>query len=519
MTSSKSLFRRPLRVPAALALAVGVPLVALLLSCGGSSSNGASNGGNSTSTIAAQVAACEAGLPQVNTTGLASNEASIVVDAGPCAYGVPYGAAAGTADSVFIVGSQNLAFTNVTICIPGTSTCQTIDHVLVDTGSSGVRIMSSVLGSSIALNPVTAGGAPVIECAQFADGFTWGSIRSADVYIGGTANVGEKAANIPIQVIGDSSAYTTPSACTGTGSALNDVASFGANGIIGVGLFIADCATDLACPDSTFASPLYYLCPTSNSCASYDALATQQVVNPVGSFTSDTNGVNDSNGVVVALPALTVPTGEVNVYGNLYFGVATQANNALPVNASVYLADAYGDFYSSVTGFATGSPTVPLGGGVCSNSFIDSGSNGIFLPQSVATIPYTPQYWFDPSSTITFTALITGATGFASGSQDPSITSPSFTFSIADATTLFAANGQNNTAYSSLGGAYSTGGVCDSATSGNQNSSDTTSGIDWGLPFFYGRTIVIGNEYLGNQTGSPPVTVAGSTFNGPFWAF
>src|SRR6516164_441264 len=43
----------------------------------------------------------------------------------------------------------NGLFTNVTICVPGSSNCQTINGVLVDTGSSGLRVLSSVL--SIAL--------------------------------------------------------------------------------------------------------------------------------------------------------------------------------------------------------------------------------------------------------------------------------------------------------------------------------------------------------------------------------
>ena len=39
----------------------------------------------------------------------------------------------------------NGLFTSVTICVPGSaSNCQTIDGVLVDTGSSGLRILSSV---------------------------------------------------------------------------------------------------------------------------------------------------------------------------------------------------------------------------------------------------------------------------------------------------------------------------------------------------------------------------------------
>ena len=34
---------------------------------------------------------------------------------------------------------------SVTVCVPGTSTCQTIDHLLLDTGSTGLRIFSQAL--------------------------------------------------------------------------------------------------------------------------------------------------------------------------------------------------------------------------------------------------------------------------------------------------------------------------------------------------------------------------------------
>jgi hypothetical protein len=37
----------------------------------------------------------------------------------------------------------NGLFTSVTICVPGTANCQTIDGVQVDTGSDGLRLLSS----------------------------------------------------------------------------------------------------------------------------------------------------------------------------------------------------------------------------------------------------------------------------------------------------------------------------------------------------------------------------------------
>ncbi len=88
---------------------------------------------------------------------------------------------AGPANNYF-----NGAFTTVTICVPGQTTCQTIDGVLVDTGSSGLRLLASTV--TLALPQQTDGtGSPIAECAQFLDGFTWGPVETADVRLGGAA--------------------------------------------------------------------------------------------------------------------------------------------------------------------------------------------------------------------------------------------------------------------------------------------------------------------------------------------
>ena len=106
----------------------------------------------------------------------------------------------------------NGAFTSVTVCIPGTTTCQSIDGILVDTGSSGLRILSSAL-TGVTLPPQTApDGNPVVECLPFVSGYTWGPVETADVQVSG-----EKASSVPIQVLSDTD-YVAPSACTSQGS-------------------------------------------------------------------------------------------------------------------------------------------------------------------------------------------------------------------------------------------------------------------------------------------------------------
>ena len=70
----------------------------------------------------------------------------------------------------------NGLFASVTVCVPGQSNCQTVNGVLVDTGSVGLRVLASALTLSLPPQTATNGGGQVLECAQFQDGFTWGPI-------------------------------------------------------------------------------------------------------------------------------------------------------------------------------------------------------------------------------------------------------------------------------------------------------------------------------------------------------
>ncbi len=57
----------------------------------------------------------------------------------------------------------NEAFTSVTVCVPNANACQVIDHVLVDTGSSGLRLLSSVLTIPLPQQNDSSGN-PLDEC-------------------------------------------------------------------------------------------------------------------------------------------------------------------------------------------------------------------------------------------------------------------------------------------------------------------------------------------------------------------
>src|SRR6185312_5610745 len=263
--------------------------------------------------------------------GITTNTVPITVDSGP---------------DPSVSYDVDTPFITVTVCAPGSTTnCQTINHVEVDTGSYGLRIVSSVLSSSLAtaLQQETAiGGNSVVECTQFADGFSWGPVKLATVQI-----AGESASQVPVQVMGDpaynlssTSGNTTtsevPTACSSTGPEEDSVATFGANGIIGLGVFGDDCgpACDTS-PSGTGNPGFYYQCPPSawsptNPCTEIALAESSQVTDPVVLFQTD------NNGVIVEFPS--AREGASTATGTLVFGIGTQGNNALNA-ATVLTAD------------------------------------------------------------------------------------------------------------------------------------------------------------------------------------
>ena len=285
-----------------------------------------------------------------------SNTVSVTVGFGPNGFST-------TGDSYY-----NGIYTSVTICNPGTTTCATVPNVLVDSGSYGLRVLSSAL-TSVTLPQVNdpSTGDPIYECVQYGDlSYTWGPIQSATVQIGGetasqipTASGGTANSGIPIQVI---SAGVTPPAAVGlvgsnqgydnpclfnpvTGNpsdGLNDdtVANLGANGILGIGVYPQDCGTN--CTTIANTTGQYLICDGvgSQTCDIQAVALQQQAWNPVAAFSS-----GDSNGELIQLPSIGAG-GEATVPGTLTFGIGTQSDNALN-GATVYELDTSGNFQSS----------------------------------------------------------------------------------------------------------------------------------------------------------------------------
>jgi hypothetical protein len=373
-------------------------------------------------------------------TGSGSSGGSVVGGPGPNVQ--PIEVNAGPANNY-----ANGAFTSVTICVPGSNNCQTIDGVLVDTGSVGLRILSSVL--TVSLPPESdSGGAPILECNQFQDSYQWGPVVVGDVKI-----AGEQASGVAIQAIG-TSAFGVPKSCTQSGLAAQEtVDSLGANGVLGVGLFRQDCGP--ACTLGGAENPgVYYSCPSSG-CVPTAVGLNQQLPNPTVLFPLD------NNGVIVQLPAIPA-TGAPTVSGSLIFGIGTRSNNGLG-SAVVYSVDNSGEF------------TTTFQGQSYSSTFIDSGTNALYFLDSSATGMATcpdATFFYCPTTPVVLLATNHGLNG-ASGAVN---------FTVANADTLF--NGPN-VAFDNLGG-------------------PNAGSFEWGLPFFFGRNVYTAIELQSTPAGIGP---------------
>ncbi len=377
-------------------------------------------------------------------TAAASNVATVVVNAGPA-------------------GDVNTLFTSVTVCAPGsTSNCQTIDNIEIDTGSSGLRILASALTATLPIQTDSSGDS-LAECTQFVSSYSWGPVALADVTI-----AGERAASLPVQVIGDSSFATVPAACAGTGSEEDTVQAFGANGVLGVATEAQDCGA--ACATSS-ADGFYYACSTATNCVPVVLGTASQLQNPVTYFATD------NNGIIIELPSVAA-TGAESLTGSLVFGIDTESNNASSGTATIIPVQV-----------GTGYLTVSLGGTLSTSSFLDTGSNGYYFnDDSLAPCTGTTGAGFYcPASTTSFAAIVCGYqdsgvdAGTCTGAPQESIS-----FSIANADTLFSANA-SYTVFPTLGGSFPTAGS-----------------VDLGLPFFFGRNVYEAFENKSTAKASGP---------------
>lgn len=127
-------------------------------------------------------------------------------------------------------GGFNRMVVSIMVCEPGTERCATIDDVMVDTGSTGLRLEASAIPPWLRLPPFPGpGGKPLAKCLRFVHDTAWGALHRADVRLGGLT-----ASGLPVQVIDDQGG-AQPQACPHS-----DVRPT-TNGNLGVGQHLFDC--------------------------------------------------------------------------------------------------------------------------------------------------------------------------------------------------------------------------------------------------------------------------------------
>lgn len=400
-------------------------LAALTAGCGGGGGGG--NGSSSNASAPTQSLTKTPAAPQV----LASNAVAVTVDFG-------------------VIGVPNMPFVSVTLCVPGKTQCQTVDHVQVDTGSSGLRIFASQLPQSFVLPQQKDGAGNLLaECMQFFDGYIWGSVQLADVLIGS-----EKAASLPIQVI-DPSYGAMPSDCSSLGVSRNTPTSLAAKGVLGIGVFKRDCGP--ACAQNALPA-IYYGCVES-SCTSIAVAENLQVANPIPYFATN------NNGSILLLPAAS-PSGQTSLTGQLVFGIGTQSNNGLG-NTQVIGVDPSSGLFRTVQN-----------GTSYAKSMMDSGSNGLFFQTSALPICASPNNsYYCPASTQQLSAMIEGVNG----------TTSAVSFNVGNAMELMQSRGGNSVMPLLAGPAFVSPTI-----------------FVWGMPFFYGRNVYAAVEQQSTPGGKGP---------------
>ncbi len=384
--------------------------------------------------------------------------------------------------------NANILYATVTVCSStDTRNCVNIDHVQVDTGSVGLRVLASKV-KSLNLQPVDISSPTQVlhawECFPFVIGGLWGPTAKAVVGLG-RQTTGEVAIHLIEDETDPTKALQPPADCdkAADGKILNNAGSLGSNGILGIGSTNLDCGG--VCLDGSYAGFVqYYGCPpgttdSGQGTTHFDSCSTPknpakvdanlQVSNPISAFVDS----RFSNGVVLVMPAVGDP-GAASASGELIFGVDTVAggaalsNNRRPTGANkVFL----GVDWTNQNAYLNITTRLTLGGIVQTfdSSYLDTGTNGLFFSDSSKS-PVTPcptpdgiPVWYCPKSLMTLDAMLSDGGGTFQNQVGVQ-------FQLANAEALFSTS---NTAFSGAAGTAPFG--------------STT--FAWGMPFFYGKRV------------------------------
>lgn len=291
-------------------------------------------------------------------------------------------------------GAVNTPVVTLTICEPGTTTCEDVPNILVDLGSTGLRL-SHTLTISNELPPDSS-TETITECYPFISGYNYGPVVKASV------TLANQTVTVPVQI--SNSSLSAPSSCTRTGPSAPFEPAI--NGILGV-LF----------PQYDTLDGIYYV----NGSESTSISPSFVVQNPVFLMSSPEN-----NGVLLSgFGTVSQTQGAQSVSGLLTFGTGSASGlTQLETNNQASISASYNG-NSNLT------------------AFFDSGSNGWFIDNS--SIP--PCTSSSLSGFFCGTALNQRATLTGTNNQNTSVC-----FSIENSQTLLNTGNQD---FSSLGGPFS----------------------------------------------------------------
>lgn len=422
----------------------------LLQACSGSFSGGSA----SKVSLAASSPLYFSGTTYANVGSYSYNSMSVTVNGANCGSN--------------LAAYANFPCVNVTICGVGTpaTNCQTINDILLDTGSHGLRIFKSAINSTVLsdLAPVTNGSSTLGECVLFGDGSSeWGQVSYAYVQLAGEAKVAT-----PIQVI-DFNFNSPPSPCTSANSYPDlSPSDTGFNGILGVGYMAEDCG--ITC--TFFASNgQYYTCTGGDCSAGARVDLNAQVTNPIALLPTD------NNGLYLTLPAVG-SSGSASATGTMVIGIGTETT--IPTSpTTLAISDRLGVFSTnSGSSYDTnGANRMP--------GFVDSGSNMLFFP---GTLDDCGDVYDIAGLSGLFCPTSDQSLTYTNSSISDSSTTSSVTFSVTDFVNVIESN-PTHYVFSNIAG--SAGDLIDGE-------------FDWGLPFYFGRTVYIGIDGTTSTLGTGP---------------
>lgn len=330
-------------------------------------------------------------------------------------------------------GSYNRMFVSVTVCAPNTNNCETINNVMVDTGSIGLRIQRKAMAHPEWFNAMAGPNQkPLAECYRFLSSNAWGKVARADVKL---ADITAK--NIPVQIIDEvarqDDAAPRPESCSSTVKPT-------ANGTLGIAAGHSNDCGGLCQLKPENAR--YYDCE-NGACSAITEPVTREyrVVQPIAALPQNNNGYILDTGDAPN-------NGSGSVSGKLILGIDLQ-DNSLKQKNRVYLG-------------AHGNVDTEFNGVHYPRSYFDSGTQDLYFADAPSSLQQCGHAWCADGET-KLNAQITGADG-------------------ATVNVPFRVGNTQQLRASRKGAIPNVARV----------NTESTHAFVWGMPFFYGKRVYVG---------------------------